>query len=159
MCPLVLRAKNVSTPPTGATAGAAVSTPPRLVQGVVTFGSAVPEDGTDAVLYHSALLVPRQATVSVLPVMTAAGPPVHGIDAEPSRAQPVFSDRMYSCVLLEVATNSGCAGALAYAMGAAATAGGATSVPPSECQPPPRCGACTHSCACGPSTPTATATG
>src|SRR6516164_3854864 len=116
MCPLVLRAKNVSTPPTGATAGAAVSTPPRLVHAWVTCGS--PEDGTGAEFSHSALFGPRQATVSVPPVMTAAGPPVHGIEAEPSRAQLVLSDRMYSCLLVLVATNSGCAGALAYGMGA-----------------------------------------
>src|SRR5215469_6676868 len=133
MCPLGPRAKNVTVPPTGAS----------------------PEAGSAAVFSHSALSVPRQATVSVVPVMTAAGPPVHGIEAAPSRAQLVLSDRMYSCLLVLVAMNSGCAGVTPLGLGGAATAGGAASVPPSECQPPPSCGACTHSCAWGPSTPTA----
>src|SRR5215469_3978963 len=140
MCPLVLRAKNVIVPPTGATAGAAVSTPPRLTHAWVNCGS--PEGGTVAKLYHSALFVPRQATVSVPPVMTAAGPPTQFTLTGPSACQPAVSVRMYSCVLVPVAMNSGCAGVLPFGLDAAATAGGAVISPPSECQPPPSCGAC-----------------
>src|SRR5215472_5949304 len=157
MCPLVPSAKNVIVPPTGAAAGPADSTPPRLAHVLVNCGS--PEAGTVAVFSHSALSSPRQATVSVPPLMTAAGPPVHDIVAGPSRCQPAVSDRMYSLLSVPVAMNSGCAGALPYGVGAAATAGGATIFPPSGCQPRPSCGACTHSAPSPPSAPTATAGG
>src|SRR6516162_8338997 len=125
MCPLGPRAKNVSTPPTGATAGAAVSTPPRPVHAPVNCGS--PAGGSGAVFSHSALLAPRQATVSVPPVMTAAGPPRQVPLFGPSCCQPVLSDRMYSSLLVLVATNSGCAGVAPLGLGGAATAGGAAS--------------------------------
>src|SRR5215472_10795665 len=108
MCPLGPRAKNVSTPPAGAAAGAAVSTPPRLIHAPVNRGS--PDDGSAAEFSHSALSRPRQATVSVPAAITAAGPPRHVPRFGPSGCQPVLSDRMYSTLLVLVATNSGCAG-------------------------------------------------
>src|SRR5215472_18204366 len=157
MCPLVPRAKNVTTPPTGATAGPADSTPPSLAHPWVNCGS--PELGTAEVFSHSALSRPRQATVSVLPavvlVMTAAGPPRHDVLAGPTACQPAFSDRMYSWLLAPVAMNSGDTGLAPSGLGGAATAGGAMIFPPSECQPPPSCGACTHIAPSVPSTPTA----
>src|SRR5215472_1156075 len=147
MRPSVPRAKNVSVPPTGATAGPAVSTPPSLVHPPVNCGS--PEADSCAEFSHSALSVPRQATVSVplvlLPVITAAGPPRHDAPTGPSRCQPAVRDRMYSLLSVPVAMNSGSAGLVPFGLGAAATAGGAASFPPSECQPAPSCGTCTHS--------------
>src|SRR6266700_3108136 len=108
MCPLVPRAKNVSVPPTGATAGAADSTPPRLVHPLENCGS--PEDGTGAVFSSSALFKPRQATVSVLPVITAAGPPMQDVVTGPSARQPTVRDRMYSRLSAPMTMNSGDAG-------------------------------------------------
>src|SRR5215472_17073446 len=115
MPPLVPRTKNVIVVPTGAAAGPADSTPPRLVHGPVKAGS--PEDGMAAVLYHSALSVPRHATVSVLPVMTAAGPPMHW--AAPIGCQPSVTDRIHSCLSEPVPMNSGCAGVAPSGLGGA----------------------------------------
>src|SRR5215472_6259177 len=153
MAPLVPRTKNVVVPPAGATAGPADSTPPRLVHVPVKDGS--PEDGTVAVVYHSALSVPRHATVSVVPVMTAAGPPRHR--AAPIGCQPAVTDRIHSRLSVPVPMNSGCAGVVPPAFGGATTAGAATIRPPSDCQPAASCGACTHSWPSVPSAPTATA--
>src|SRR5215472_12624046 len=118
MCPVVPRTKNVRVLPTGATAGPADSTPPRLVHEPVKAGS--PDDGTVAVLYHSALSVPRHATVSVLPVTTAAAPPMHC--TVPIGCQPAVTDRIHSVLLEPVAMNSGCAGVAPPGFGGATTA-------------------------------------
>src|SRR5215469_16762080 len=158
MAPLVPRTKNVIVVPTGAAAGPAESTPPRLVHPAAgNTGSPVP--GHDALLYHSALSVPRHATVTVygavVPVTTAAGPPMHS--AAPTGCQPSVSDRTHSRRSVPVPTNSGSSRVKLFGLGAAATAGGPVITPPKGCQPEPSCGASTHNCPSDPSTPTATA--
>src|SRR5215469_4458459 len=114
MLPFAPRTKKVMVPPTGAAAGAAESTPPRLVHPEVTCGS--PEAGSGVEFSQSALSRPRQATVSVngplcgVPVMTAAGAPTHDAVPPSSCCQPAVSDRTYRCVSVPVAMNTGCTG-------------------------------------------------
>src|SRR5215472_7545468 len=149
MAPLEPRTKNVITLLTTASAGPADSTPPRFVHVPVNAGS--PEGGSVVVTYHSALSVPRQATVRIDPVMTAAGAPMHR--AAPTGCQSTVTDRIHSPWSVPVAMNSGWLAASAFV--GAATAGGAVITPPSGCHPEPNCGACAHNCPSVPSAPMA----